>query len=167
VTDYAAIYREMHAEALARFAGLSIMPHVAEIGRLIRDTGSRSLLDYGCGKGRQYADKRVHEHWRVPVPTLFDVGVAEFSGRPKGRFDGVICTDVMEHIAPEDVPAVLRDVMGFADRFVFFSIALRAAHKQLPDGRNAHLTIWPSKRWKAEIEAARPPNLLVHRVFVK
>lgn len=167
VEDYAAIYREMHSHSADRFAGLSILPHVETISVLISKTGARSLLDYGSGKGAQYRDHAVQRSWGGLTPTCYDVGVPAFSQRPTGKFDGVICTDVLEHIAEPDLPAFLDDVFSFANSFVFFSVAVRPARKNLPDGRNAHLTVRDAAWWKAMINSRRPPALIAEKRFIK
>lgn len=95
--NYQRIYTRMHRAKADRFKGLSIMPHVDSIGLLIQETSSRTLLDFGCGKGAQYFEHRIHDVWHVPMPTLYDIGVPALSRLPPGPFDGVICTDVMEH----------------------------------------------------------------------
>jgi hypothetical protein len=49
------------------------------------------------------------------------------------------CTDVLEHIEPDRLDAVLRHQFNVAELGAFFTIATRPANKVLPDGRNAHL----------------------------
>ena len=93
--DYGTLYRAMHASDKA-FRGNSIKSAVPFIADLVRRTSPRHLLDYGCGKGRQYSERRVHEEWGGLEPHCFDVGVPAFADTPQGPFDGVICTDVME-----------------------------------------------------------------------
>ena len=86
------------------------------------------------------------------MPFLYDVGVQEFSIKPKGTFGGVICTDVMEHIEIYDVDEILKDVIGYATKFVFFHIACRPSkRKRLPDGRDVHVTIQPYEWWDVQI----------------
>jgi hypothetical protein len=151
--NYHEAYGEMHAANRDHFAGLSIMPHVPAITALIKRHGSKTLLDYGCGKGHQYVEAQVHETFGI-MPALYDPGVKAFARRPKQRYDGVICTDVMEHIEHGDVKAVLRDVFRYSRHWVFFSISTRAAKKTLPDGRNVHLTIKPGRWWDEKIKKA-------------
>ena len=71
--------------------------------------------------------------------------------KPAGRFDIVICTDVLEHIPEHEIPIVLKEIDGYAWEIVFLSICTREARKTLPDGRNAHLTIKPPDWWKGKI----------------
>jgi hypothetical protein len=65
----------------------------------------------------------------------------------------VVCTDVLEHIEPEHLDAVLRHVCSLAKKAVFLQIATRPAKKCLPDGRNAHLTVQSAEWWLAKIPA--------------
>lgn len=156
--DYARLYKTMHANDKA-FRGRSIKAAVPMICQCVERYKPRTLLDYGCGKGRQYTEDQVHEQWGGLMPTLYDVGVPEYSKHPDGPFDGIICTDVMEHIAEHDVDDVLidlfsmikpRDDLGVS--FVVFYIACRLAKKKtLPDGRNVHLTVRDPKWWATKI----------------
>ena len=90
------------------------------------------------------------------MPTLYDIGVPEISRKPEGSFDGVICTDVMEHIEEGDIDEVLHYIINTADKFVFFHIACRPSkRKRLPDGRDVHLTVKPPHWWNMKIWAVQ------------
>ena len=82
-------YRRMHERGL--FPGYTLEPHVSRITKLVGSSGAKTLLDYGCGQGFQYSKKHWHEAWGI-MPTLYDPAVKEFSAKPKGQFDGVICS---------------------------------------------------------------------------
>ena len=153
MTNYRDLYTEMHKRR-DNFIGYSILPHVADIAALVERHRSKSLLDFGCGKGHQYTVERVHDAWGGIMPTLYDPGVPELAKHPKKKFDGVICTDVMEHIELCDVRDVLRDVFRHANHWVFFSICTRPAKKELPDGRNVHLTVKPKYWWEERVKKA-------------
>lgn len=156
--DYAKAYAELHQNQ-KHFLGYSILPHVERIKGLVEDTGSRTLLDYGCGKGFQYLKERVHEAWGI-LPYCYDPGVRAISDKPQGKFDGVICTDVLEHIEESDVPGVLDELVGYAHRFVFLAICCRpAGHKRLPDGRDVHVTVKPPEWWEARIRGFEGPKI--------
>lgn len=146
-------YRLMHEAG--HFPGYSIKQHVDRIAALVSRTGSRTLLDYGCGKGLQYTQDNLHKHWGI-MPILYDPGVPGLSEKPVGPFDGVICTDVMEHISEQDVDLVFWDIFGLARKFAFLSICCRPAKKVLPDGRNCHLTVKPREWWLNRIARLNP-----------
>lgn len=163
--DYAKQYGQLHKKPM-NFLGRTMLTYRDEIGDLIRRTKSKTILDYGCGKGEQYSVHQAHVAWGVPLPTLYDVGVRGFRDRPAGRYHGVICTDVMEHIEEDDATRILYDVVRFADRFVFFSICCRPGSKLLPDGRNVHLTLWSEKKWQRAIDSTpRRPGVVIEVRF--
>ena len=66
-------------------------------------SGAKTLLDYGAGQGWQYTEECYHVLWNI-MPTLYDPAVAAFHVKPSQRFDGVICTDVLEHIPEAELP---------------------------------------------------------------
>lgn len=149
--DVISQYKEMHKQG--HFPGLSVVQHHEVIGNLIHETGARSLLDYGSGKGEQYTRNGIHVDWGI-MPYLYDPGCPGYERRPDQRFDGVICSDVAEHIPEDELDDFLEDVFLFAEKFVFFSICCRPAKKTLPDGRNCHLTVQSEGWW---LERIQPP----------
>ena len=135
-----------------------------EIRALVQEYGAKVLLDYGCGKGRQfemtsaalYAKLGVYvENWAealgVEKIVGYDPAYQPCQTRPTGRFDGVYCCSVLEHIHLDDMDRALRDIFQFAEKFVFFAIGTTPAKKNLPDGRNAHVTIRPLIWWLERI----------------
>lgn len=155
------------------FAGYSLYEQAVRIERMIRLTGAKRMLDYGCGKGKQYdaeivdvpGDKQkrtIIDFWNVDVVHCYDAGYAPFSRKPEGTFDGVISTDMLEHCAEQDIPWILAELFAYADRFVFASIAAYASNKTLPNGDNAHVTVRALKWWRQHFAqaAAAKPNIL-------
>jgi hypothetical protein len=130
-----------------RYQGGSVDDHIPHIIPLVLQSGARTLLDYGCGKGGQYTVREVHNLWGGIMPTLYDPAVPGLDQRPERRFDGVICTDVLEHIPEDELVETLEDIRGYADKWVYLGIFCGPAKKRLPDGRNAHVTIRPPKWW--------------------
>lgn len=170
--DYGAMYSEMHNNQKV-FPGTSIKSYVAEIAQCVGLYRPRNLLDYGSGKGFQYLVSRVHEQWGGLLPHCYDVGVRQLAEKPKGPFDGVICTDVMEHIDEPDVDAILADIFSMVPKrddggksFTFFSIACRpAARKKLPDGRDVHLTVREPEWWDARLASFRRDGLAIRAEY--
>jgi len=165
------LYRQVHesglkqgADAANVFAGGSLREHIGVVRRLAWHTGAKTILDYGCGKGLLYREHdlalsdgttipSVKAHWNVEAIHLYDPGVEEYARRPEGQFDGVVSTDVLEHIPEEDIDWVLGECFGFARKFLYMNIASYPAKKILPNGWNAHVTIQPPDWWRARIES--------------
>lgn len=174
---YAELHRHGHggtSTAAETFEGISLIPHVHTVRRLVAETGAQNLLDYGAGKGSLYGLRNVllpgeqtpiesvQDYWDVDYVELYDPGYAPYSRLPAGQYDGVVCTDVMEHCPEEDLPWILGEIFSYARRFVFLTIARYPALKHLPNGENAHITIKPADWWSALIgDAARSrPGIL-------
>jgi hypothetical protein len=153
------------------FPGRSLPKEAPRIKRLIKLSGARTILDYGCGKGRQYLPLRITDeeerteypdirsYWGVNEIRCYDPGYAPFTSLPGGKFDGVVCTDVLEHCPEEDIAWILDELFGFADKFVYANVACFPARKRLPSGGNAHCTIKPVRWWEEQLERparARP-----------
>jgi hypothetical protein len=147
---YIEMYKELHKNS-ENFIGKSTAKHSKDIGLLIGETNSKIILDYGCGKGQQYTKQKIHREWGIDSVYMYDPAVPEHSRLPASRFDGVICTDVMEHVPESAVKDVLRQVIGYANKFVFLNISTRLAGKKLPNGENAHCTVKPHSWWMNQI----------------
>lgn len=113
-----------------------------------------SILDYGAGRCtlhqsfQQLMKQRKiawHVHWRN-----YDPAIPDLAHRPQPA-DLVVCGDVLEHVEPECIDAVLDDLQVLAKRAVFLVIATRPAKKTLSDGRNAHLIQEPYSWWLPKI----------------
>jgi len=168
--NYAATYEELHGVSKRRFSGFSIKPYVDEIAELVESHGTKRLLDYGSGKGYQYLGMRVHERWGGILPYCYDPGVKQLRRKPEGLFDGIICTDVMEHIEKFDVTKTLEMIFRHAEAeaFAFFCIACRPSHritKRLPDGRDVHVTVKPPAWWDKKLEPFKRDGLTVRVVY--
>jgi hypothetical protein len=148
------------------FPGKSLPAQAPFIKRLIKGTGAATILDYGSGKGRQYHPYRIADpvegveypdirsYWGVPAIQCYDPAYQPFMQLPSGKFDGVVCTDVLEHCPEEDVPWILGELFGYATKFVFTNVACFPAGKTLPSGGNAHCTIKPVRWWEEQLERA-------------
>ena len=166
--NYGEVYGWMHKRYPNCFSGYSIKPHTDDIAALIRDYGATRLLDYGSGKGMQYLVSRVHERWGGLLPVCYDIGIKQLSKKPRGKFDGIICTDVMGYVEALDVPGVLAGIFGYAEpaAFIFFYIACRPAeHKHLPNGRDVLLTVRSPRWWSEQLAPFQRDGLMVKVVY--
>jgi hypothetical protein len=141
-------YRRL-AEPGANFLGLSIIRHRDLILKLIRRFSARTLLDYGSGRGDAYTGpSALHAFWKVRRPVLYDPAFPTHDVLPVLGFDGVLCSDVLEHIHPDDVDHVIDDLFRYAERFTWASVCTRPAKKAFPSGLNMHTTIQPIEWWR-------------------
>ena len=175
------MYRTMHQvgdtahglSAEKTFSGQSLPRQAHRIKPLIARTQARTILDYGCGKGLQYRPapikqegvvrwNSIQEYWGVESIYCYDPAYGPHSQLPAGRFDGVVCTDVLEHCPEQDLDWIIDGFFSFAEKFVFANVACYPAAKKLPNGENAHCTIRPAAFWKAKFDeaAARHPGVL-------
>jgi len=154
------------------FPGKSLFRQLPRIRNLVRASGATSLLDYGCGKGLQYQASRifigdeaieesVQDYLDVDYIYRYDGAYPPFTKLPEDRFDGVICTDVLEHCPEQDLPWIVAELFSYARKFVFASVAGYPAEKLLPNGENAHCTQLDSRWWKSLFSeaAARHPQI--------
>jgi hypothetical protein len=157
-------YQALHAQG--KFPGLSIRAHLIAITELVMASGAKTLLDFGCGAGRQYEEECYHVLWGF-MPTLYDPAVKAYSKKPTGRFDGVICTDVLEHVPERELDHVIADLVGYARKWCFISVCCRPAkgNKRLLDGRNVHVTIKPPDWWREKLAAAFAGKADLHLAF--
>lgn len=139
----------------------------------LRRYNVKSILDAGCGSGKlmqklitEYADEFDVHGFDISVNCLdpfFDdlkqeilsVGCLWNPEDLQKKYDGVICTDVMEHIPTDRVPAVLRNLQNCTRNLGYFSVAL------FPDGYGKilvneplHLTVESPEWWFQRFEEA-------------
>lgn len=158
-------YKELHKDS-KKFPGDSLLLNIKFIVPLIDSTQTKSLLDYGCGKGLQYTLDKLHEkHFNGIMPTLYDPAVSKYSEYPTGVFDGVICTDVLEHIPESSVDFVLADIGSKATKFVHLSISTIDSIAVLPNGQKAHITVKPVSWWIDKILPHTKNNVIWNAVF--
>lgn len=146
--DYRKLNRQLHDSGLPY--GISGHAYADTIIRIAEIYGTNEILDYGCGKGtlkrsiqQNAPDLKVFE---------YDPCIAGKEATPQPA-DIVICNDVLEHIEPECLQAVLADLARVTKKIGFFVVDLFPANKCLPDGRNTHLIQETDTFWRQAIEA--------------
>jgi hypothetical protein len=164
-SHYGKLYEQCHNNGM--FPGQQVKFYYEDIKRHIEFTGSKTLLDYGCGKGLCYLEKKIHNKWGGIMPTLYDPYYKPHSKIPVGKFDGVICTDVLEHVPEPDIRDVLDSIFSYANRFVFINISTKHSKKNLPNGENCHITVHPKEWWIARVEEVKNnySNIIATVVF--
>lgn len=154
----------------ANFRGLSILQHRKQIAQLVREHKAKTLLDYGCGGGDAWrSTHKMHKDMglRWFDVTLYDPAFPEHDEPPMGMYDGVLCSDVLEHVPEADVDALIATLFKHARKFVWASVCCRPAKKLFPDGTNMHVTLHPLQWWIDTFEERRPRDREVALVLVE
>lgn len=99
----------------------------------------KTILDYGCGKGNLV--KVLQKTYPQIEVYGFDPAIEGKNHLPSCQIDFLTCTDVLEHIPEEDIPAAL-NVISKISRYCFFNLH-HGYGDILPNGENAHCTIKP------------------------
>ena len=133
----------MHATTNYGTASLKHGPLVAQI---VNKLEISHLLDYGCGKQMNLAKvlsgkAPTLKHYQAYEPAIPELAEAPVPAQM------VACIDVLEHIEPELIDNVIRELGRITTNLGFFSIHMGPAGKTLADGRNAHLIQMPSSWW--------------------
>lgn len=146
----------------------------------LKDLKAKIVLDAGCGRGDLSAemarwlynvtacdlcdaDSFVKRHALLACPkiTFFQCNLADM---PFGddAFDAAICVDVMEHVFPEDVDAVFRELMRVT-RKAYLQIACYPSHHG--EHRDLHRSIHSPGWWRSK--AREHGDLLTHKILPK
>lgn len=142
---YRSIQQELHLNPNYGTASLLYAPIVAEI---IRKKNIQSLSDYGAGKKNLL--KGLNKLGiSIPIYKPYDPAFPNY-GTPQSA-ELICCIDVLEHIEPELLDNVIKELSEITINIGFFSIHTGPAQKILSDGRNAHLIQKPSSWWLPRI----------------
>ena len=141
--EYRELNKQLHAED--KNFGTTAKDYANSILDMCNSINDQDVLDYGCGKAElaRFLPFKIQS---------YDPCIEKFSNRPKPA-NVLACIDVLEHIEPECLDDVLKDIHSLSKKTVFLTVATAEALKKLPDGRNAHLivqdyTMWLPKLWE-------------------
>lgn len=118
--------------------GVASVAYAPLVNQLIKLNQFVSVHDYGAGK------RRLRDHIDVIDYTASDPAFPEYG--PPRVADFTTCIDVLEHIEPDCLDAVLDDLQAIT-KVGFFTVHTMPAMKFLSDGRNAHLIQKPARWW--------------------
>lgn len=108
---------------------------------------NRSVV-HNCGKGLLGQELAKHG---VPI-WEYDPAIPGRDEAPHPA-ELTICTDVLEHIEPDKLQAVLKDLQRCVLRVGFFVIDTLPAQKTLADGRNTHQILKDAAWWGKKLSA--------------
>jgi 2-polyprenyl-3-methyl-5-hydroxy-6-metoxy-1,4-benzoquinol methylase len=157
-------YRYYHKKN--RFGGRE---YSLEVLNLIKKHKFQTLLDYGTGNGGMstYTDRKILNlaDRKVKVK-LYD----PYSNNPNYRFppashhkfDLVSCTDVLEHILPEDIDDVIWALVRSTKKMLFCTVACYPASKRIVNEKgkevfeqSLHTIVQPRRWWEEKFDAAQ------------
>lgn len=143
-------YQKLHSPAY----GTSAYLYFKEIAHEVIELNPNSILDFGCGR----SDMVAH-FWKDGARKIekYDPAIPQFKHMPEGKFDLVLCTDVMEHIPMLDIENVLNLIRSKSKRTIF-TISMKPARAKLPDGRNAHISLMSDTEWIRWIDSLMPKS---------
>ena len=156
-------YKVLHEEE-GKFKGISLAPLVPTLIHVTKENNCKTLLDYGCGKAIPYNKDRCKEvGLRNPVQELcniesfdlYDPAYEKYAELPDKKYDIVVCTDVLEHIAEQDIDYVLTQILSRSNKVVFLNISCRPAVKHFKEGKfkgkNVHISVFDPSWWGHKI----------------
>lgn len=108
----------------------------------------KTVLDYGCGKGTLGNSFREAG---LDIVSDYDPAISTKSNPPRPA-DLVIAVDVMEHIEPDCLQAVLGDLARLTKKILFVAISTIPSKRFMRDGRNTHLIVEEGAWWRAKFE---------------
>lgn len=141
--------------------GTDGVTHVEAVDAYAAELDAKTILDYGCGSNT-LSDAMA----KRPMPRRvsgYDPGIPERMKMPK-PCDLVVATDVLEHVEPEKLDAVLDHIWRLTGKGAYFSISVKPARAILPDGRNAHICLLSPEEW---IERLKKVGWKIARVEIK
>lgn len=156
--EYGRTLRLMRQHHLTRktFSGNGVLKHAAALISFSWQVGAESGIDYGAGKGAQYTatvnSAGGGEQTLVEAlgydPFKYDPAWAEFETPPTEPADLVWCVDVLECVPEQDMDWIIAELARLAVKGLFVTVASYPSKKDLPDGRNAHVTVKPEEWWR-------------------
>jgi hypothetical protein len=90
------------------WAGYGSYQYIDLLHSIVQKYACKTMLDYGCGKGLQYADKNnFADLIGIKQYTLHDPAYNQYAVLPDGTWDIVICLDVLPFVPESDIDSVI------------------------------------------------------------
>lgn len=143
--------RRKYVDLLARMPQYGTTCHGAELLRREMFVVSNKILDVGCGDNRLVRRCRELEGFAVGVdfadPRADMIASAHALPFADKSFDYVTAFDVLEHLLPDDIPAVLREIHRVSRWGFIASICTRDSKVRAADGSTLHPSVFPFEWW--------------------
>lgn len=135
---YRELNRKLHVDNVeyGAFAGR----RAEFVEQMAEQLGARTVLDYGCGKGG------LGRAMSFPI-WEYDPAIPGKDELPKAA-DLVCCLDVLEHVEPEHLGAVLADIRRCMRGAGYFIINTTKSSKSFLTGENTHLIQHDGTWWE-------------------
>jgi hypothetical protein len=141
---YAEQLRELHDRDDSFGLGL----HTSLVAQLIDFLKVKAVSDYGAGK--QALRVGLERRFGAKIDYYpYDPAFPEYG--PAVAAELVCCIEVLEHVEPSCLEALLADLDRVTIKYGFFTVNTAPAKKTLSDGRNAHLIQEPISWWLARL----------------
>ena len=170
------LYTECYRDKNYRMGAPRFDRMMEEINRVGRYYSFGSVIDVGCGRGElilALKDRYPMVGGCDIVPGLCNDMVhliEDIANLPYGdkSFDLVICSDVLEHINPEDSIVAMRELHRISRMCVICHVAWYMSQWRTPDGRHPelHINRRPLRRDSAAADADMRPTWvdIAHKV---
>jgi mitochondrial fission protein ELM1 len=130
---------------------------------LVAATGAQTILDYELGAEHAPSAGLAELLGSQEKPAVTRASVVSWplTERSAERFDGVVCTGVLEYLPDEDVAWVLDALFGSATRFVHITMTQPPARTMLSDGTPLRQRLRDPSWWseRLAVASARHPHL--------
>jgi len=120
--------------------------HARIVRELMDEFDAKTVLDYGCGKRTLQAALKIQI-------SNYDPCIPQLSAAPAPA-DIVACIEVLEHVEPQYLAALLTDLRRLTKKALFATVAVVPSTKILDDGRNSHLIVQPEAWWFERLAGA-------------
>ncbi len=137
--EYRKLNQKLHEDNIKY--GVASLMLADQVFGIAQALGVNDLLDYGAGKGRL----AVALLGKMNVVN-YEPAIEKYASEPAPK-EFVVSIDVLEHIEPECLDAVLDHMARLTQKAILLTVSTLPAVKKLADGRNAHLIVEPPEWW--------------------
>lgn len=142
-------YKALHKAKKSYGRGFVNNNYFDEILLFYKDKKLKSVLDFGCGKGRMvdFLNKN-----NISCQG-YDPAIKRFAQFPHNKnFDLVLSFDVFEHFLIETWQEELGKIKSVKPKYIYLKIATTKARQHLPNGMNCHTLVRSKEWWSEELQ---------------